>query len=213
MVEDLKLIAGLPDEQIATLRQQLRKASHFLNPKALLATIQEVVQVPESGGAVCRAILNLNPSNANQIIANLEKDLDDKDFPFERLKMVMSELIQPYPALARFEKAERLAKVTGRQLETIDLICDLRPIFDENQKNLEGMMPYTRLHIVVTGEDGLPKPFEAELTHQQVADLAEKAEKAKSKLKVLRQSVENWLPGGLPDLPLTRTPPKESNDA
>ena len=77
---------------------------------------------------------------------------------------------------------------------------------------LKGMMPYTRLHIVATGEDGLPKPFEAELTYQQVIDLAEKAEKAKSKLKVLRQSVETWLPGCLPDLPLTRTPSKESSD-
>ena len=212
MMDDLKAIAGLSDKQIAEIRQHLSKADHFLDPKALLATIQKTIQVPESAEAVRRTMLNLNPSNAKRIIAGLEKDMGDKEFPFDRLKKVLSELIQPYPALARFEKAERLATTTGRQLETVDLICDLRPIFDENQKKLEGMMPYTRLHIVATGEDGLPKPFEAELTYQQVIDLAEKAEKAKSKLKVLRQSVETWLPGCLPDLPLTRTPSKESSD-
>lgn len=212
VVDDLRTIAGLSDDQIAEIRQHLSKADHFLDPKALLAAIREVIQVPASAEAVRRAILNLKPSNTKQIIATLEKDMGDKEFPFDRLKKVLSELIQPYPALARFEKAERLAKVTGRQLETVDLICDLRPLFDENRKKLEGMMPYTRLHIVVTGEDGLPKPFEAELTHQQVIDLAEKAEKAKSKLKVLRQSIETWLPGCLPDLPLTRTPRKESSD-
>jgi hypothetical protein len=69
------------------------------------------------------------------------------------------------------------------------------------------------LHIVATGEDGLPKAFEAELTNENVIDLVEKAEKAKSKLETLHKSIENWLPGGLPDLPLTRIPKKESNDA
>ncbi len=212
MVEDLKTIAGLPDEQIAELRQHLSEADYFLDPKALLATIQKVIQERELAGAVCRAILNLNPSNTKQIIASLERDVDDKEFPFDSLKKVLNKLIQPYPALARFEKAERLATVTGQQLETVELICDLRPIFDEKRENIEGMMPYTRLHIVVTGEDGLPKAFEAELTHKQVIDLAGKAEKAKSKLDVLRKSVKTWLPGGLPDLPLTHTPHKESND-
>ena len=74
-------------------------------------------------------------------------------------------------------------------------------------------MPYARLHLVATGEDGLPNSFEAELTQQQVHDLAEKASKAKSKLDVLRGSVEMWVPGGLPDLPLTRVTRKESSDA
>ena len=74
-------------------------------------------------------------------------------------------------------------------------------------------MPYTRLHVVTTGEDGLPNAFEVELTHQQVIDLDKKTKKAKNKLEALRQSIEKWLPGGLPDLPLTRISQKESKDA
>jgi len=97
-------------------------------------------------------------------------------------------------------------------LDTVDLICDLRPIFNDNRKNVEGLLPYTRLHIVATGEDGLPKPFEVELSHQQVIDLSEKTEKAKNKLEALCQSIQKWLPDGLPDLPLTRIPRKESSD-
>jgi len=130
-----------------------------------------------------------------------------------RLGEILPNLIQPYPAMARFEKAERLANLTGQELESMELICDLRPIFDEDRKQIEGMMPYTRLHIVATGADGLPKSFEAELTHQQVIDLRKKGEKAESKLAVLRKSVESWLPGRLPDLPLTRVVRKESSDA
>ena len=212
MVDDLKTIADLSDEQIAGIRQHLAEADGFLDPKRLLAVIREVIQDSKSAEAVRRAIRSLNPSTTGRIIAGLEQDLDDKEFPFDRLKQVLSELIQPYPALTRFQKAERLAKVTGQQLETVELICDLRPIFDENREELEGMMPYTRLRVVATGEDGLPKPFEVDLTHQQVLDLAEKAGKAKSKLAVLRRSVETWLPGRLPNLPLTRIPRKESSD-
>jgi len=217
LVDDLKAIAGLSDEQVAGLRQRLNATEGFLDPKALLAVIREVIQDPKLAEAVRGALRNLSPSRVERIIAGLEQDLDDKEFPFDRatfdrLKRVLKELIQTYPALTRFQKAERLAKMTGQQLETVELICDLRPIFDKKREKLEGVMPYTRLHIVATGEDGLPKSFEAELTHQQVIDLTEKAEKAKDKLKVLRQSIETWLPGGLPDLPLTRIPRKESSD-
>lgn len=218
MVDDLKAVAGLSDDQASEIRQHLAKADLFLSPRTLLAAIRKVIQDPKLSEAVRRAIQNLNPSQTKRIISGLEQNLGDKGFPFDqatfdRLKQVLGELIQTYPALARFQKAERLAKTTGQQLETVELICDLRPIFNENREEVEGMMPYTRLRIVATGEDGLPKSFEAELTHQQVLDLAEKAGKAKSKLDVLRRSVETWLPGGLPDLPLTRIPRKESSDA
>jgi hypothetical protein len=116
--------------------------------------------------------------------------------------------------LAAFQKAERLSTLTGQRLESFDLICDLRPIFDESREHLEGMMPYTRLRVVAIGADGLPEAFESELTRQQVHDLAQKASKAAQKLDVLLDAIEtNWLPGGLPDLPLTREPRKEPTDA
>lgn len=218
MVDDLKTVASLSDDQIGEIRKHLAAADGFLDPERLLAVIRETIEDPKSAEAVRRVFRNLGSGGAERVMASLERDRGDEDFPFEqttfdRLKQVLGELIQPCSALTRFQKAERLARVTGQELESLELICDLRPVFDENREKLEGMMPYTRLHIVATGEDGLPKPFEVELTYEQVIDLAESAEKAKSKLDVLRQSIETWLPGRLPDLPLTRVPRKESSDA
>jgi hypothetical protein len=218
MMEDLKAIIGISDEKLDELYKHLNKVKGFLDPKALLATIQKVVEDSNSAEAVQRILINIGPYQVERMVTILKEWQEEEDFPFDqanlkRLKQILKNLIRPYPALARFEKAERLAKITGQQLETVELICDLRPIFDESRKNVEGMMPYTRLHIVATGEDGLPKPFEVELTHQQVIDLAEKAGKAKSKLEALRKSIEKWIPGGLPDLPLTRISKKESIDA
>ncbi len=217
LLDDLTAIIGLSDEMLAELHKHLTEAEGFLDPKALLATIQGVVKDQNTTKAVRRVLRNISPSQVERMVTSLDEKSKEKGFPFdqaklERLKQILKNLIRPYPALARFQKAERLMNITGQQLETVELICDLRPIFDESRKNVEGMMPYTQLHIVATGEDGLPKAFEVELTNQQVTDLAEKVGKAKRKLEALRQSIETWLPGGLPDLPLTRIHRKESSD-
>ena len=216
---DLKLIANLPEERVDALRQRVLEARGFLDPKALTAIIHEVVRDENAAGSIQRALRNVSPENVKQLLSALsEKHREKKEFPLdegnlERLRQILPRLIQPYPALMRFNKAARLAKLTGQQLESIELICDLRPIFDEDRRQIEGMMPYTRLRVVATGADGLPKSFEAELTQQQVHDLAEKASKAKVKLDVLRDSVQKWVPSGLPDVPMTRVPRKESSDA
>ena len=219
MLADLKAVSTLSDDEANTLRERLSRVKGFLDPKTLAAEVRRVIKVEGTARSVQTTLQNLDPKDTKRLVENLaERGKQEKDFllnkaELARLGEILPNLIQPYPALNRFEKAERLAKLTGQELESIELICDLRPIFDEDRKQIEGMMPYTRLHIVATGADGLPKSFEAELTHQQVIDLREKTAKAESKLVVLRKSIESWLPGRLPDLPLTRVTRKESSDA
>lgn len=218
MLADLKAVSTLSDSESNALRERLSQVKGFLDPKALAAEVRRTIKVEETARSVQTTLQNLEPKDTKPLVKGLaERGKQEKDFPLSeaelaRLGEILPNVIQPYPALARFEKAERLAKLTGQELESIELICDLRPIFDEDRKQVEGMMPYTRLHIVATGADGLPKSFEAELTHRQVNDLREKAAKAETKLDVLRRSVESWLPGRLPDLPLTRAPGKKASD-
>ena len=216
---DLKLVATLSDDLVSKLRDRLSAAEGFLDPKKLAATVRSLIKSESTALAVHRTLQSLAPSDVEQLVKALaQRQQEEEDVPLDeselgRLRKVLPALVQPCPAKTRFEKAKRLAKLTGQELESIELICDLRPIFDEDRKQIEGMMPYTRLHIVATGADGFMKSFEAELSHQQVVDLREKAAKAESKLAVLRRSVESWLPEGLPDLPLTRPPGKKASDA
>ncbi len=219
MLADLKAVSTLSEDEVVSLCAQLSQAKGFLDSKALAAEVCRTVKDQKIARSVHTTLCNLGPEHTTRLVQGLaERVRQREDLPLtqadiDRLAEILSKLIMPYPALARFQKAERLAKLTGQSLESIELICDLRPIFDENRKQVEGMMPYTRLHIVATGEDGLPKSFEAELTHRQVNDLHEKAAKANDKLDVLRKSVERWLPEGIPDLPLTRAPGKKATDA
>jgi len=218
MVNDLKVIANLPDELVQTIRQRLSEADGFLDPKSLLGKIRDVIEDSNAEEAVRKALQALAPIDVERLLRSLDDELQKESSPFDQetvdgLKRVLPELIKPYPGLVRFRKAERLSKVTGNELESVELICDLRPVFDEGREAIEGMMPYTRMRVITTGADGLPKSFEAELTRLQVETLAEKANKAKEKLDVLSKSVQTWIPGGLPDLPLTRAPRKDSKDA
>jgi hypothetical protein len=218
MARDLKVIASLPDEQVNELHRRLAEAKGFLDPKTLLATLREVLEDSNVIAVVRTALRAFTSIDVERMLEGLEASRENKNFPFdqetfERLKRVLPKLITDYPGWVRFKKAERLATVTGNELESVEIICDLRPIFDEKREKLEGMIPYTRLRVIATGTDGLPKSFEAELSRQQVEILAEKANKAKEKLAVLSESIQSWIPGGLPDLPLTRIPRKDSKDA
>lgn len=217
MIRDLKVIAELSDDKLPLLRQKLFEIGGFLDPKTLLVQIREIVEDPNMAESIRRALRVLTSNDVEPLLISIEKNREEKrslidQNAIDRLKYILPELIQPYPGWVRYRKAESLSRVTGNELESIELICDLRPIFDESRKTIEGLMPYTRLRVVVTGSDGLPNSFEAELTRQQVDDLAEKTNKAKEKLELLSKSIQEWVPDGLPDLPLTRILRKETKD-
>ena len=85
----------------------------------------------------------------------------------------MSIVIKPYPGLHRQAKAQKLSEATGLRLEHLEIICDLRPVFDDERESVEGVIPYT---IVCLGSDGLPVAMETILSQ---ADVGESPEKAK----------------------------------
>lgn len=218
MMEDLSTVAQLSDDQVDVIVERLTTAKGFLDPKSLLKLCSDSIGDESQAESLQRVVRFLRPESVESLIQALDDDKKEPEFPFDdgqlvRLKQILTRLISNFPALKNFEKAERLSKLTGNQLETAEIICDIRPIFDEDRERIEGMMPYTRLRLLVTGADGLPISFEAEVTYQQVQDLLDKSQKAISKLGVLRETILEWVPAGLPELPLTRVPSKESKDA
>ena len=215
-LDDLKAIADLPAERLATLHKQLSQAEGFLDPDALTEHVRKATGDEMASDAIRRVIENLRSVSSKRILATLTRlkkakrdEFPLKDSDLEKLDTNLTILKKRIPALTRFVKAQRLATLTGQQLESIEIVCDLRPIFDHDRKAIEGMMPYTRLRVVAIGPVGLPESFEAELTWQQVQSLAEKANMAVEKLGVLSESIATWLPNGLPRLPLTEPPEEE----
>lgn len=210
---DLKAVSALSEDNAKALQDRLAKTRGFLDPESLSTEIREVVGDEDTANSIRRVLDNLKGISSGRVLTALKqiREQNKKDFPLDeseltKLKNNLAVLKKRSPALVRFDKAKRLATLTGQQLESVDIVCDLRPIFDQERKAIEGMMPYSRLRVVATGADGLPKPFEVELTWQQVHELSDKASKAAQKLIVLNLALKKWMPDGIPNLPLTRPP-------
>jgi len=120
------------------------------------------------------------------------------------LKRLLPLIIRPYPARQRQAKAERLAVATSMRVEAVDLVCDIRPVFDDSRTNVEGVIPFTTLKVVATGVDQFPISFEAVLSASDVLALLKKAELAVAKLNALGRLAERTnLP--VPSVDLTET--------
>lgn len=91
------------------------------------------------------------------------------------------------PSLGRQWKADKLATSTGRPLEDIQIVCDIRPVFNATRDAIEGMLPVTIVKIVSTGAGGLPDVLELRVTEEQIDDLAKKAAFAQSKIARIRE--------------------------
>jgi hypothetical protein len=110
-----------------------------------------------------------------------------QDEEIEKLTEIIPQLLGPTSAMSRLRKMERLTKATGLPLDDLQIICDLRPVFDDSRVRVEGMLPITTLKVVATGVDGLPVGLEARLSFDQLVDLGEKAKVAMLKLKSMKE--------------------------
>lgn len=217
VIEDLQIVGDIGEDQIENLCGSLDKAKGFLDPSRISSLITKEIPDSKRARAVFRVLVNIKPDTLDEFIEHVDKWRTENQGKvpeeiFQNIKRTLKRIVRAYAALERFRKAERLEKITGQTLEDIQLICDLRPIFDEARDNIEGMIPYTRLRIVTEGADGLPIATEVELNRRQVEDLAKKAEITLKKLCTLRQQAENWIPGGVPELERTRSTDRENDN-
>lgn len=219
MVGDLKAITTVSADLLDKVAADLSGVDGFLDTTALNARLRSLLPQDAPVASVRRVVLNLKSEDVERLLKQLRPIQEDNadDFPLsagdlDNLNTLLPRLLRPIPALRRYRKAERLAKITGQPLEDVQLICDLRPVFDENRQNVEGLIPFTHFKIVATGGDGLPRVFEAELTAEQVIDLAEQAKRAIAKLEVLREKADQWADFGMPNVPSTRMKETGSSD-
>jgi len=173
----------------------------FLDSDRLRKLVVEAVGDEGEAGAFARfveyfdSLARHSEKRHEEVLSTLEKVLekqeagDDALSPDERAKLLvrLRSLVKPRESLARQAKAEELASVLGRGLEKLQVICDLRPIFDAERKVVEGVVPVTTLKLVVENDNGLTTRTEVRLTLEQVNDLADQSAAAKAKLDVLEE--------------------------
>jgi len=105
--------------------------------------------------------------------------------------------------LRRQAKAERLTSVTGQKLKSLDLVCDLRPVFNEPRTRIEGLIPMTTLRVTCEGVDGLPVGVEAIMSVKDLNQLAKSVQYAQAKLRALEEFIVE-AGSAIPSTELTR---------
>ena len=136
---------------------------------------------------------NVSDRYADSFVKALRLQDDEQQVNDEHKLIVhrlLATLIRPYPALLRQAKAERLADAVNLRAEAVDLICDLRPVFDDERCRIEGLIPMTTIKIVASGVDRFPISFEAVLSARDVLTLQKKVQDAVDKLNKLGEFAE-----------------------
>jgi hypothetical protein len=221
-VSDAKCLLALSPEAITALSADLESQQGFLDRDALSRAISRHIADEEQVRQLTRLVqgyddlvnrFDLTLGGILKSIDNWRVDQDDEeetpplsDADFRLLGERMPLLLKQYDGLVRQDKAERLSEVLGHRLESIDVICDLRPVFDQNHTGVVGVIPLTTLKLVCTGGNGLPVTTEAILSEKQVSELAAVAQSAVKKLSILRGLVAE-VHKPIPMVPVTEPVP------
>jgi len=210
LIRDARRLVGVETAQVEAACRELEAFPGFLDRKKTEELLASVIRDPPTCRALARLIANVDRrlratgQGVDQLLSHIGEWLKNEEnqrkgllseSEFEELKARLPLLLRPLPGLERQAKAERLAQATGLPLEKIEIICDLRPVFDKDRDRVEGMIPYTTLRIVCKGPDGLPVALEAILSQQDVSQLAKASANAEKKLARLRDLLaEKQLP-------------------
>ena len=209
LAKDLERLLSIDVATLSVISETLANCSGFLDSRTLLSHLQQFISDQETSKSIRRILRNLNRDSANSITDTFAAIPAEEGPPFspaqiDDLRPRLTALFrQPIPALLRQRKAETLARLLPNPAESIEILCDIRPVFDESREHVQGLIPFTVLRIVTTNEDGLPVLHETHLSAQQLDDLASKADKASRKLRSLREFTRQHLPEGLPAISLT----------
>ncbi len=205
MVEDLLAVSHVPMEAIDAVVTSLHVAQGFLDSDSLEQVVRDALPDGRLASAVVRALENVRPEAVERTLRMVGywRDADQSNavrFPAESwaaLEGKLPRLIQEYPAVERCRKAQRLTSITGNRVVGLEVICDARPVFDKNRERVEGMLPMTTLKMVYEQQNEEIQVTEVLLSVEMLKELIEKANRAQQKLRVLNESIPQWVPQGL----------------
>lgn len=205
MVEDLLVIAQLSREVIEQLATTLDDSVGFLTEEELRQLAWDAIQDERGVSAFLGAFWSIRPGQIDEVIKTLRdwREADSKnmqrlpDAIFTVLQENLSRLIRNYPAWERFRKARRLASITGNKARRVELICDARPVFDQDRQQIEGFIPLTTLKLMYESQTEESGSVEVVLSVDVLEELLEKSKKAQEKVTLLRDFLSKLIPDGV----------------
>lgn len=200
-VRDARTLIGVPKETFARALADLGALDGFESEGDVTATLAATVGDAGVARVVMRFVRNFSRTRdavGDKFESQLERTLRTslsaaQDTPAELTPGELDLLVEraracagPFPAIDRMEKAATLARATGNSLSEFSLFCDLRPVFDESRKSIEGCVLVTTLKISYFDDEGTSSTAELCLSEADLDALTEEVARARSKLDALK---------------------------
>ncbi|MGO9466462.1 MAG: hypothetical protein ACLQVF_20165, partial [Isosphaeraceae bacterium] len=173
VVKGAKVVLGESEETLKRIAAELLAVSGYLSDAGRKAILLRALG-DENRAAQFESLLNLGDvfvrdrggiDGLLSVLEGWQTGTDNQKQPtlspneLSELKRLLPLIVMPYPARQRQAKAARLAIATGLRAETVDLVCDIRPVFDDSRTKVEGVIPFTTLKVVAFGVDRFPVYF------------------------------------------------------
>lgn len=211
---EIRKLLFVSSEQLTELANSLTGIDGFLSSSSLTeivrTTLKELdAQITDSIVEVIESI-EIATQDSDPVPIDIEKlakflchtgnlpaerkpnQLSEEDY--EEIKAKIKILNIRCPARLGQNKAEKLSDSIGLRLEDFEMICDMRPVFDENQQRIAGVIPFTTLKITAYGIDRFPRYFEVVVSLRDLQEIERKARVASSKLKAVIDLAKNHTP-------------------
>lgn len=198
VIRDLHDIASIEVARIEELSAALSQELDLLTEETLEHIVARHIADESQTSAAVNVLNNMRAENVEQVIlfvnawrnasANNKKRFSNE--AFSSLKTKLQLLVQDYPAIERMRKAIRLRKALGNSLEEVELICDARPVFDEQRERILGMLVLTTMKLQYERQNGETEEVEVMLSPQQVESLIEKAQAAMHKSQIMTMTFD-----------------------
>ncbi len=196
-LEDARRILRLDQDTFLRLAARLNKTDAFLSRSDLATVVGKALE--EDGGSEQVASIifriagyvhdaDMDANAAMDVLGKaIEKNTEGLE-PQERQTLIdrLRKLVAEPIGIAKQYKAQRLVGAIGAELDDFQIICDIRPIFDQEHERIEGAIPLTILRLEYSQADGEPAVVELRLTEKQITKFSERVADAHLKLRMIK---------------------------
>jgi hypothetical protein len=197
-LEDARHILKLDENAYLRLATQLAKSDAFLSRSDLKSIVSGSLGEDEVSDRIASIINRLAgivhdaDMDAQDAMDALGKAIEEKAESLEaqerrtltdRLRKLVAEPI----GIAKQYKARQLVDAIGAELDDFRIICDIRPIFDQQRERIEGAIPLTIMRLEYSKPDGDSSVVEMRITEKQIAEFGEKIADASLKLRLIKR--------------------------
>lgn len=199
-VNDAKRIIDIEEPSFEHLQERLIGITSFLDRATLTAEVESVLGKGKDATEVSRTIWRLSAmlreseEPFSECVELLRSTIQEKMTALEpehrtNLADRLERLAVNPTGLNRQFKARQVANFTGKELDDLNLVCDIRPVFSADRTNIDGAIVVTTLRLNLV-DNGTSSSLDIRLTEEQLHDLFESVTVAEAKVTAIKGLLE-----------------------